>query len=68
MFSFPLKDVSEFCKIECMPTFHFYKNGEKVRVREWTAENGFKLGLHNTLYTYHDHDFKMWDIEKNCSK
>ncbi|XP_075884437.1 thioredoxin b [Nelusetta ayraudi] len=23
-------DVSENCEISCMPTFHFYKNGEKV--------------------------------------
>ncbi|KAI3376332.1 hypothetical protein L3Q82_016814, partial [Scortum barcoo] len=23
-------DVSEHCKINCMPTFQFYKNGEKV--------------------------------------
>ncbi|XP_038586631.1 thioredoxin-like [Micropterus salmoides] len=24
------EDVSAFCKISCMPTFQFYKNGEKV--------------------------------------
>ncbi|XP_023124418.1 thioredoxin-like [Amphiprion ocellaris] len=24
------EDVSSECKINCMPTFHFYKNGEKV--------------------------------------
>nr|XP_046237499.1 thioredoxin [Scatophagus argus] len=24
------QDVSEHCKISCMPTFHFYRNGEKV--------------------------------------
>ncbi|XP_035530950.1 thioredoxin [Morone saxatilis] len=24
------EDVSSFCNISCMPTFHFYKNGEKV--------------------------------------
>ncbi|XP_005807280.1 thioredoxin-like [Xiphophorus maculatus] len=24
------EDVSSQCKISCMPTFHFYKNGEKV--------------------------------------
>ncbi|XP_035531745.1 thioredoxin-like [Morone saxatilis] len=23
-------DVSSFCQIRSMPTFHFYKNGEKV--------------------------------------
>lgn len=23
-------DVSEHCEIKCMPTFHFYKNGQKV--------------------------------------
>lgn len=23
-------DVSEFCKIQCMPTFQFFRNGEKV--------------------------------------
>ncbi|KAM4714863.1 thioredoxin-like [Anableps anableps] len=23
-------DVSGHCKISCMPTFHFYKNGEKL--------------------------------------
>ncbi|KAK7910336.1 hypothetical protein WMY93_015020 [Mugilogobius chulae] len=23
-------DVSEFCEIKCMPTFHFYKNEKKV--------------------------------------
>lgn len=29
---FSAKDVSEYCKIACMPTFHFYINGEKVSV------------------------------------
>uniref|UniRef100_A0A3Q0RYL9 Thioredoxin domain-containing protein n=1 Tax=Amphilophus citrinellus TaxID=61819 RepID=A0A3Q0RYL9_AMPCI len=24
------EDVSSFCKISCMPTFQFYKNGAKV--------------------------------------
>ncbi|XP_078070166.1 thioredoxin-like isoform X2 [Mustelus asterias] len=23
-------DLAEQCKISCMPTFHFYKNGERV--------------------------------------
>ncbi|CAB1351528.1 unnamed protein product [Coregonus sp. 'balchen'] len=23
-------DVAKHCDIKCMPTFHFYKNGEKV--------------------------------------
>nr|ACM09596.1 Thioredoxin [Salmo salar] len=23
-------DVAQHCEIKCMPTFHFYKNGEKV--------------------------------------
>ncbi|XP_072114249.1 thioredoxin b [Mobula birostris] len=23
-------DIAEHCSISCMPTFHFYKNGEKV--------------------------------------
>ncbi|KAF4088982.1 hypothetical protein AMELA_G00061490 [Ameiurus melas] len=23
-------DVSSHCEIKCMPTFHFYKNGQKV--------------------------------------
>uniref|UniRef100_A0A4W5K1J0 Thioredoxin n=1 Tax=Hucho hucho TaxID=62062 RepID=A0A4W5K1J0_9TELE len=23
-------DVSQYCEIKCMPTFHFYKNGKKV--------------------------------------
>uniref|UniRef100_UPI00398F72B9 thioredoxin-like n=1 Tax=Pristiophorus japonicus TaxID=55135 RepID=UPI00398F72B9 len=23
-------DIAENCEITCMPTFHFYKNGEKV--------------------------------------
>ncbi|XP_069575065.1 thioredoxin b [Brachyistius frenatus] len=24
------EDVSSFSEVKCMPTFHFYKNGEKV--------------------------------------
>ncbi|PWS21411.1 thioredoxin, partial [Enterococcus faecium] len=24
------EDVAKSCKINCMPTFHFYKNGQKV--------------------------------------
>ncbi|KAM4536514.1 thioredoxin b [Odontesthes bonariensis] len=35
------EDVSSFCKINCMPTFHFYKNGEKVD--EFSGANLSKL-------------------------
>uniref|UniRef100_A0A8C4EBJ2 Thioredoxin domain-containing protein n=1 Tax=Dicentrarchus labrax TaxID=13489 RepID=A0A8C4EBJ2_DICLA len=28
------EDVSSSCNISCMPTFQFYKNGEKVRILE----------------------------------
>nr|XP_020480280.1 thioredoxin-like [Monopterus albus] len=35
------EDVSSFCKISCMPTFHFYQNGE--RVAEFSGANVDKL-------------------------
>ncbi|XP_072232720.1 thioredoxin-like [Leuresthes tenuis] len=34
-------DVSSFCKINCMPTFHFYKNG--LKVNEFSGANESKL-------------------------
>ncbi|KAG9463221.1 hypothetical protein GDO78_022186 [Eleutherodactylus coqui] len=27
------QDVALHCDIKCMPTFHFYKNGERVCIR-----------------------------------
>ncbi|XP_039615321.1 thioredoxin [Polypterus senegalus] len=35
------QDVSELCKISCMPTFQYYKNGEKVH--EFSGANKEKL-------------------------
>ncbi|KAI4884983.1 hypothetical protein NFI96_020249 [Prochilodus magdalenae] len=34
-------DVSSYCDIKCMPTFHFYKNGKKVD--EFSGANSQKL-------------------------
>ncbi|XP_029026224.1 thioredoxin isoform X2 [Betta splendens] len=35
------EDVSSSCGISCMPTFHFYKNGEKVD--EFSGANAKQL-------------------------
>ncbi|XP_023252596.1 thioredoxin-like [Seriola lalandi dorsalis] len=37
------EDVSGYCKISCMPTFHFYKNGDKVD--EFSGANADTLTL-----------------------
>ncbi|XP_035699249.1 thioredoxin-like [Branchiostoma floridae] len=35
------KETSEECNISCMPTFHFYKNSQKVA--EFSGANAVKL-------------------------
>ncbi|XP_062373196.1 thioredoxin [Sardina pilchardus] len=35
------QDVAQECDIKCMPTFHFYKNGQKVD--EFSGSNREKL-------------------------
>ncbi|XP_026209053.1 thioredoxin-like [Anabas testudineus] len=35
------EDVSSSCGISCMPTFHFYKNGEKIH--EFSGANAKQL-------------------------
>ncbi|XP_075681762.1 thioredoxin-like [Rhinoderma darwinii] len=35
------QDVASHCEIKCMPTFHFYKNGE--RVHEFSGANQASL-------------------------
>ncbi|KAM5193924.1 thioredoxin-like [Mantella aurantiaca] len=37
------QDVAQHCDIKCMPTFHFYKNGE--RVHEFSGANKETLEL-----------------------
>ncbi|KFV95655.1 Thioredoxin, partial [Eurypyga helias] len=35
------QDVAAHCEVRCMPTFHFYKNGEKVQ--QFSGANAAKL-------------------------
>ncbi|KAG5845570.1 thioredoxin-like [Anguilla anguilla] len=39
------QDVAASCSIECMPTFHFYKNGKKIDSFSGAAEQTLKEKL-----------------------